>query len=70
MKLPQKSSFGPETCEIEPKVGNMGPYGPRMGPAQALEEREKFRKKTFFLRNIFFLKNIVFDIHIAIFISF
>ena len=24
MKLPQKASFGPETCEIEPKVGIWG----------------------------------------------
>ena len=44
--------------------GHMGPYGPvwaHMGPAWALEEREKFKKKRIlFLRNAYFSKICVF----------
>ena len=48
-----------------PIGAQMGSYGPTwacMGPAQALEEQEKFRKSAdlFFLRNAFFLKIIIF----------
>ena len=44
-----------------------GPYGPiwaRMGPARALEEREKFRK-NYFLRNTCLSKIVVVDIHVT-----
>ena len=54
---------------MEPKVGNMGPYGPvwaRIGPTRALEEREKF-KKTYFLNKTFFSKIIVFDLQTMLF---
>ena len=51
----------------------MGPYGPvraHMGPARALEEREKFRKNIFSLRNTFLSKIVVFDLHMLFFVRF
>ena len=38
-----------------------------MGPARALEEREKFRKNIIFLNNTFFSKIYVFDLQTAFF---
>ena len=42
----------------------------RVGPARALEEREKFRTNTFFAQHTFFSKIVVLDPHMALFDSF
>ena len=51
----------------------MGPSGPilaRMGPARALDEREKFRKNIHAFVQTSFSKTIAFDIHMMFFDSF
>ena len=52
----------------------MGPYGPawaRMGPARALDEREKFWKNApAFVSNACLSKIVVFNLHITFFDSF
>ena len=51
----------------------MGPSRPvlaHMGPAQALEEREKLMKNVHFLRNTSLLKIVVFDLQMTFFDGF
>ena len=47
-----------------------GPYGPlwaHVGPARALEEREKFRKNALFFRAAFLSTDVVFYLQTAFF---
>ena len=43
-------------------MGSYGPVWANVGPARALEERDKFRKNMFCLRNTLFLKIVIFDL--------